>query len=237
MLTRATGSKSKTLIASFGDLISLSMVNGAHINGSGSRTPGSGLSANAGRVPANSGLADRDFRNWRRLVARSTSMAILPDNSACGKDRPTQDAVRGGRRETQKNGPHQVRAARIRKPNVLLRLFLLLVARRPRCHRRGRILAHRRTRRRVRLELGRGFELILAHREAELVIARVPARAQLERRRVDRDLLRADAEDAADADHVGQDLAVLREQDIAAVADLLLIGADHVDAAEFRGEP
>src|SRR5437588_10400735 len=92
MLTRATGSKSKTLIASFGDLISFSVVGGAHISGSGSLTPGTGPSAKAGRLPAKSGLADRNFRNWRRLVARSNGMAILPGRPR--KDRSTRHAGR-----------------------------------------------------------------------------------------------------------------------------------------------
>ena len=55
--------------------------------------------------------------------------------------------------------------------------------------------------------------------------------------RSQRHVLGAHAEEAADADDVGFDLAVLVEQDVAHVADLLVVGADHVGALELRRQP
>src|SRR4051794_40841757 len=71
MFFAATGSKSKTLIASFGEAISLSSVRGAHCIGSGSRD-GVSLAMAAKSVPASSGLAARNCRKRRRLVAVSS---------------------------------------------------------------------------------------------------------------------------------------------------------------------
>ena len=53
---------------------------------------------------------------------------------------------------------------------------------------------------------------------------------------LERDVLGADAQEAADADDVGENLAVLVEQDVADVADLLVVGAEHVGALEVRRE-
>src|SRR5258708_14416488 len=70
MFFAATGSKSKMLMASFGELISLSRARGAQIMGSGSRDGVSAAMA-ARSDAARSGLAARNCRNLRRLVAWS----------------------------------------------------------------------------------------------------------------------------------------------------------------------
>src|SRR5438132_12902346 len=71
MFFAATSSKSKMLMASFGDLISLSSVRGAQIMGSGSRDGVSAAMA-ARSDAARSGLAARNCRNLRRLVTWSS---------------------------------------------------------------------------------------------------------------------------------------------------------------------
>src|SRR5260221_4708635 len=105
---------------------------------------------------------------------------------------------------------------------------------------RARRAAHAggRARSLIRLEVRRLLELILGHGDFQLVglVLGLVARHELEGARRQGDVLRADAEEAADADHVGFDLAVLVEQNVAHVADLLLIGPDHVRALELRRE-
>src|SRR5882672_2489358 len=71
MFFAATGSKSNMLMASFGEEISLSMLRGAQIMGSGSRDGVSAAMA-ARSDAARSGLAARNCRNLRRLVAWSS---------------------------------------------------------------------------------------------------------------------------------------------------------------------
>src|SRR5438045_337594 len=71
MFFAATGSKSNMLMASFGDVISLSILRGAQIMGSGSRDGVSAAMAARSDV-ASSGLAARNCRNLRRLVAWSS---------------------------------------------------------------------------------------------------------------------------------------------------------------------
>src|SRR5262245_13363570 len=75
-----TGSKSKTLMASLGSLISRSRVRGAHTMGSGSRFGVSDAAQAARSVPASSGLAARNCRNFRRLaVCLSSDIGTLPN--------------------------------------------------------------------------------------------------------------------------------------------------------------
>src|SRR6185436_9843905 len=81
MFTRATGSKSKTLIASFGLLIRFSVLSGAHMMGSGSLVPAAGPSA-ACALLAKSGLAARNCRKRRRLAAWSMRMISPLDDIA-----------------------------------------------------------------------------------------------------------------------------------------------------------
>ena len=64
----ATGSKSKTLIASLGLEMSLSRARGAHTIGSG-RRPGASFAKAARSEAANKGLAARNCRNLRRLAS------------------------------------------------------------------------------------------------------------------------------------------------------------------------
>src|SRR6266571_4963299 len=71
MFFAATGSKSNMLMASFGEVISLSSVRGAQIMGSGSRDGASAAMAARSDV-ASSGLAARNCRNLRRLVTWSS---------------------------------------------------------------------------------------------------------------------------------------------------------------------
>src|SRR2546429_2089515 len=95
-------------------------------------------------------------------------------------------------------------AARLADRRLLLLLLLLLLLRcrsgrrRRRAHRtswRGIAAAHR-TRRLIGLERRSGLQLILGHREAKLEVVLVLAGDQLERRWVDRYVLRADPEEA-----------------------------------------
>ena len=59
---------------------------------------------------------------------------------------------------------------------------------------------------------------------------------QLERARRQGHILRANSQEAADADDVRVDLAGLVEQDVRYVADFLVVGPEHVRALEFRGQ-
>ena len=58
-------------------------------------------------------------------------------------------------------------------------------------------------------------------------------RLDLERRRGERDVLRADAQEPTHADHVGEDLRVLVEQDVADGTDFLVVRADYVGSFEL----
>src|SRR5215207_7631801 len=89
----------------------------------------------------------------------------------------------------------------------------------------GRAHACGRARSLVRLEVRRLLQLVLRHGESELVglVLGLVARDELERARRQRYVLRADAEEAADAHNVGFDLATLVEQDVAHVTDLLVV--------------
>src|ERR1051325_9308516 len=78
----------------------------------------------------------------------------------------------------------------------------------------------------VGLEVRRFLQLLLGHGQPELVglVLRLVARHGLEGARSQGYVLRSDAEEAADADDIGFDLAVLVEQDVADITDLLVIG-------------
>src|SRR5438132_12829026 len=93
MFFAATSSKSKMLMASFGDLISLSSVRGAQIIGSGSRDGVSAAMA-ARSDAARSGLAARNCRNLRRLVIWSSiGITSIP----CALDVGDDSGLRDGR--------------------------------------------------------------------------------------------------------------------------------------------
>src|ERR1700720_1984949 len=91
MFFAATGSKSNMLMASFGDAISLSILRGAQIMGSGSRDGVSAAMA-ARSDAARSGLAARNCRNLRRLVAWAS---IGIGDPPCGP--PYRPALEPGR--------------------------------------------------------------------------------------------------------------------------------------------
>ena len=67
-------------------------------------------------------------------------------------------------------------------------------------------------------------QLILGHADLQLPVVLVLG--QLDRGRGQRHFLGTDAEEAADAQNKGFDLAVLGEQDVADVADLLVVAAE-----------
>src|SRR5712671_4520714 len=72
-----TGSKSKTLMASFGSLIRVPKSRDAHGSGSGSREGTEASCAEAGPPPwVSNGLAAKNWRNRRRLVDRSDRGSI-----------------------------------------------------------------------------------------------------------------------------------------------------------------
>jgi hypothetical protein len=71
-----TASKSKTLMASFGLEIRLSSWRGAQTIGSGKRS-GRSVAMAAKSVPASKGLAARNCRNLRRLVACWASVSMV----------------------------------------------------------------------------------------------------------------------------------------------------------------
>src|SRR5215510_12371462 len=91
MFTRATGSKSKTLIASFGLLIRSSALSGAQMIGSGSLEGAVGPSAAKAEKPppAYNGLPARNRRNRRRLADGSIGddMADLLPGVICAVPR------------------------------------------------------------------------------------------------------------------------------------------------------
>src|SRR5262245_35679269 len=90
MFTRATGSKSKTLIASFGLLIRSSVLSGAQMIGSGSLEGAVGPSAAKAEKPpqAYNGLPARNRRNLRRLADGSIGdMADLLPGVICAVPR------------------------------------------------------------------------------------------------------------------------------------------------------
>src|SRR5215813_3515980 len=102
-------------------------------------------------------------------------------------------------------------------------------------HRRAfaRCLTSRRRRLLVRLELGRILQLVLGHRDLELHALAIRGRLNLKRGRGECDILRADAEESTDADHIGKNLAVLVEQDVSDIADLLVVHANDIGALEL----
>src|SRR5215475_9716377 len=102
MFTRATGSKSKTLIASFGLLIRSSVLSGAQMIGSGSLEGAVGPSAaKAERPPqAYNGLPARNCRNRRRLADGSIGDDMADSSRVMRRPgRPFADARRPGRRD------------------------------------------------------------------------------------------------------------------------------------------
>src|SRR4030095_10104580 len=90
MFSRATGSKSKTLIASFGEAMRSSIVIDPHMIGSGSLEGASSPSAAAPASPgqASRGLPETNFRKRRRLSVFSLEsvmfVSCLVDSRAGG---------------------------------------------------------------------------------------------------------------------------------------------------------
>src|SRR5262245_47877667 len=81
------------------------------------------------------------------------------------------------------------------------------------------------------------LELILRRRELQFVRRAILARNDVERVRGQRDFLRANAQETANADYDGFDLSGLVKQDIADVAYFLIVRADNVRALELARKP
>src|SRR5215217_1955450 len=80
---------------------------------------------------------------------------------------------------------------------------------------------------------GRCLQLILGHRQLELHVIFVGGRHHMEGGWHERHVLLADAEEPANSNDIGENLAVLVEQDVRNVANLLVVGADHVGAFQL----